>query len=397
MSRARLGLALATTIAATSCSSSSDPSTGSPQSSTQPLLVRAVDWQSTTDSVGTVQAIVEFDAGVAVFSDLGALVLQGGAVSSTDASVKTWKSSATTIPAADGTGTWVVAIDAAGHVDRLRGGTTLEDITDRYGIADQSVVSVAALGATSVAFGYSGGFAVADGTNVTRWSSGDFGQLVGGGRRVAAITASGISVFDTSTSTFSAYALPSVVAVAIDGNGVLVAATARTLYAEASAGDLRAIYSSPDYDLRAIVAAGPQIWAALGPELLTTSSATQWSIARTTGAQLKSATSLVAGLNQSVWTLDAGLVHKFVIDSGSPSDQQDWETKIQPIFGRVCSACHLPGGSSGFDLSTYPAWLAQRAEIELYVVTNKSMPPQGTTLADADRQTIAAWVAAHAN
>ena len=56
-------------LLASACSGSSAPA-GDPLSASQPLLMRAVDWQSTTDRVGQVAALAELADEVAIFSDV---------------------------------------------------------------------------------------------------------------------------------------------------------------------------------------------------------------------------------------------------------------------------------------------------------------------------------------
>jgi mono/diheme cytochrome c family protein len=89
-----------------------------------------------------------------------------------------------------------------------------------------------------------------------------------------------------------------------------------------------------------------------------------------------------------------GAPERFTVDTGDAAGEQDWQAKMQPIFARVCSKCHLPGGDARIDMSSYTAWIAHVATIEDRVLIKQSMPPAGTTLPDEDRTAIAAWVAA---
>jgi mono/diheme cytochrome c family protein len=65
---------------------------------------------------------------------------------------------------------------------------------------------------------------------------------------------------------------------------------------------------------------------------------------------------------------------------------------VAPVFQRVCAHCHLPGGDAGLDLSTPAAWAAERIEIERRVLVTRTMPPAGTELPDADRDSLAGWL-----
>jgi mono/diheme cytochrome c family protein len=65
------------------------------------------------------------------------------------------------------------------------------------------------------------------------------------------------------------------------------------------------------------------------------------------------------------------------------------------VFTRVCSQCHLPGGSAGIDLSFYGAWVERRAQIGKSVVDRAQpvMPPSGAPqLTDAEIAAVKAWV-----
>jgi mono/diheme cytochrome c family protein len=75
-----------------------------------------------------------------------------------------------------------------------------------------------------------------------------------------------------------------------------------------------------------------------------------------------------------------------------------WQKTVLPTFTRLCSLCHLPGGTSGIDLSTYPTWASRRALINQRVLVGKPtpMPPSGAGKLTADEQAaLQAWVASH--
>jgi hypothetical protein len=44
------------------------------------------------------------------------------------------------------------------------------------------------------------------------------------------------------------------------------------------------------------------------------------------------------------------------------------------------------------DLATAAAWLRARSELRVRVIAERSMPPRGHDLADADRSAIRAWL-----
>ena len=68
-----------------------------------------------------------------------------------------------------------------------------------------------------------------------------------------------------------------------------------------------------------------------------------------------------------------------------------WDQTLAGVFARACSACHLPDGVSGTDLSTPEGWQSERAVIRDRVLVGRTMPPEGHALSDADRASIAAW------
>ncbi len=392
-------LPLGVLVATIGCGNGANTGSSGPSTTAASLTVATVPFETTTDPLGVVAAAADFDGGAVIFSDLGAVVINGGVVATTDASVKSWRASAT-IPAPDGAAPWIVGVDGAGKVWHLKGRVSLEDATDRWALTDVSVSSVASLGGSTAAFGFSGGFAYADGTHVSRFAAPEFASLVGGGGRAAAIASGSVTVFDAASTTFSSYPLPGVVAIALADDGTLLAATARTVYVERRRGALDAIYQSPDLDIHAATASGQRFWLAIGSELLTLATTDDLAPARTTGAGLTATTQLLPGMSEAVWTLDGGKLGKLSIpgeggDAGAPTDEQVWQATISPIFGRVCASCHLPGGSAGYDLSTYSSWISLAPKIEQRVIVQGDMPPKGVTLPDADKATIADWLKKH--
>ena len=67
-----------------------------------------------------------------------------------------------------------------------------------------------------------------------------------------------------------------------------------------------------------------------------------------------------------------------------------------PVFDRVCSQCHLPGGTANIDLSYYGAWVARRALVGKRVFDKMPtpMPPTSASsqLTPDDLAAIKAWV-----
>jgi mono/diheme cytochrome c family protein len=74
-----------------------------------------------------------------------------------------------------------------------------------------------------------------------------------------------------------------------------------------------------------------------------------------------------------------------------PEDPR-WQSEVAPVFERVCSHCHLPGGSADIDLSTPALWRDNRDELLRRVVVTRTMPPAGSDLTDAERAALEAWL-----
>jgi mono/diheme cytochrome c family protein len=84
-------------------------------------------------------------------------------------------------------------------------------------------------------------------------------------------------------------------------------------------------------------------------------------------------------------------VRKF--SGAAPSEAlADWQATVQPVYAKVCSSCHAPGGTAGSDLSTVAGWKQHRDAIEKRVLVDKSMPPKGSTFTDEDRAAVTAWL-----
>ena len=113
-------------------------------------------------------------------------------------------------------------------------------------------------------------------------------------------------------------------------------------------------------------------------------------VRETTGLALAPAARLIGSPSGDVWAMigDRTLL-RFSAEGGVESG---WDETIAPVFQRACSACHLPGGSSGLDLSTREAWASNRAPIRERVIVDRSMPPAGHALADPDREAIGRWL-----
>ena len=368
-----------------------------------PLQVQPVAWNLANQNVGQVAAVAELYDDTVVFGDQGAQIFTGGLVLATDTTAQKWRAAAV-IPAGDLSGQWLVAVDGAGRLLRLRNRRSLEDVSDRYGLAGSPLSAVVALGQAQSAFALMSELAVADGMTVTRYPSTLTG-LAGGGGRAAGLVDGAVRVFELAAATSAPttpdsalpkthdFRIPEPVAVAFDGNARLVAASRTALYAENSSGELDKIYSSPEVPIHGLATSGTAVWVAIGDTL-----------AELAGTELRQSPTgtiaadaqLVGSPSGEVWVLQSGALRRFGKEPVDGADQVLWQKTVLPIFTRLCSLCHLPGGSSGIDLSTYPSWAARRALVNQRVIIGKPspMPPAGAGKLTADEETaLKTWLA----
>jgi hypothetical protein len=360
------------------------------------LDVRAVAWNPGNAALGRVRAIADGGSVVAVFSDRGATVLSAGSTAATDASI-TDCASAAAIAGADGTAQWILGIRDNGRMVHLRGLRTFEDVTDRYGLGNARVLGATALGNGDVAFLLAGAIAIADGEHVMRYASADgvtFDELAGGAGFGAEVAKSEVRVLDLAHGSAAAYSLPEVTHAAIGANGRLYATTPRAVYAADGSGNLALVYDAVTPTIHGLVASGAHVWFADGDELGMVEGDR---VAETSGAKIGHDAKLSASASGDVWVLTNGALDRFARAeriTGTPSSAAAWSAVIAPIFARSCSACHLPDGISGTDLSNSAAWETERPHLRERVVEWRSMPPQGHPLSDADREVLRKWLEA---
>jgi mono/diheme cytochrome c family protein len=351
----------------------------------RPLTVYPVEWNTQKVPLGKVAALAESGDELTVFGSLGAVTFAGGAPVATDDSIREWRAAAT-IPAADGAGSWMVGLDAHGHLHRVRARSTLEPISARFGLENQDVRALGDLGRGRVAFVFASGVAIADGDRVARFDY-SFSAITGGDGRGAGITATGARVFDPFRGVDRAFALAGLRYIALGEGGRVVVADERAIWSEDDKGRLVLRYRSEANTIHGLAASAENIWFADGGELGLLSAAGP---ARTTGMTSRAAT-ILGSPSGDVWTIDEG--HK--LSRFSTVRAADlWQTAIAPIQSRVCGGCHGPSGSAGLDLSGAARWQANRRAIERRVIKEKTMPPPGHALTTDERDAIAKWVAA---
>ncbi|MGD0524669.1 MAG: cytochrome c [Polyangiaceae bacterium] len=351
------------------------------------FAVRPVAWNPSSAPVGRVSAVADVGGTVAVFGDAGATVLSSGAVVATDRSVTDWVD-AQAIRGADGSARWIVGVDGRGRLRYLRGMSSFEDVSSRYGLDGRRVRAVAMIDRARVGFLLDQEIAVADGHRVIRYEAPPVATLLGGGGFGAGVGAGTVTLFDAKMAERT-FPLPGVMAAALGPDGRLFAATRRALYATTEHGDLALVYDAEGETLHGLVVSGDHVWFADGTELGVVDGER---VAETSGVHVPPDAKLASSPSGDVWVLSAGTLQRFARTEPEVALGVTWSATLAPIFARSCSSCHLPGGASGVDLSTAEAWQSERDTIRARVVESKTMPPEGHPLLDADRVAIRAWI-----
>jgi mono/diheme cytochrome c family protein len=355
----------------------------------EPITVQPLSWNAAMTELGALTAVVESGDDVVVFGERGMQWLSGGAVLARDTRVMMWRDAAS-VPAGDGSaGRWVLAIDGAGHIWRVRDRMTLEDVTGRYGLGDQRVRSVAALDEARTVFGTDMGFAVADGTRVLRWNDPRFATVLTGAGRVAASTPTGPRVFEVMGQRFVDYTVEGASAAALDAEGRLLVGTATGgLWREQSGGTLVPGAPNTTGPVRSIARSGSTLWVIAGAGL-GVFDATE-GVRLAAGVTVPADARLVGSSNGSVWVLGEGRLARYAL-SVDPRVQQ-WEQEVRPVFARRCTPCHLPGGTASLNLTRYQFWVEETPAIRRAVVVMQRMPPPPATLTAEERDAIVRWL-----
>jgi len=352
-----------------------------------PLAVRSVEWNPSRAPVGAVTAVADTGSVVAVLGDAGATILSSGAVVATDRSVTDWVD-ARIIRGADGAPRWIVGIDGKGRLYYLRGLSSFEDVSQRFGLEGRAVRGAAMLDPKRVGFLLDGEIAVAQAGRVVRFAVPPLSTLSGAAGIGAGVAPDAVLVFDEKM-TAHAFALPGVTRVVLGPDGRVYATTRRALYASGEHGDLQLVYDANGEALHGLAVSGEHVWFADGSELGVVDGD---HVAETTGARVPPDARLAPSPGGDVWVLAGGALQRFARSEAEPTLASAWSSQLAPIFARACSRCHLPNGVSGTDLSTAEGWQSERAEIADRVVKSRTMPPEGHPLSDADRAAIRSWV-----
>lgn len=365
------------------------------------VAVHAVEWNAQKVDVGPVSHVVESEGDLVVFGDRGASIFTAGALVAVDHSATRWRG-ATTIPAADGNGRWIVAIDGEGKLRRLRNGSTFEPIGERYGFVSDRLTAVADFGRGFVGFlGDPSLAAIADGKTVTRFDVA-FTALAGGGGKGAAMTSAAVRLFDLVDEHDRVFALEGPRFVAVDPHGRLYAATDREVYEESPSGELSLRYETKETKIHGLVASQDLIWFADGGDLgvIDPGAELPAHVSVTRNLRLSHDARLEPSGSRDVWAIASGALLRFALGPNAaplaaPMTDAEraarWPSMIQPIFARACTPCHLPDGEANADLSTLEAWKSRGKEIRRRVIMKKAMPPKGHSISDADRAAIEEW------
>ncbi|WP_437673985.1 c-type cytochrome [Sorangium sp. So ce131] len=375
------------------------------------LAVRPVAWPAAGAELGPVRAVADAGDRVVLFHDGAAAIFVNGALARVDRAPRRWVDAAT-LPAPDGSGTWIVGVDSQGQLLRLRGQGSFEPVSDRYGLERAALRAARDLGGGGAAFALDGEIAVADGAVVTRYATGPLAAFAAGGGRVAFV-ADGLHTLDAATRVVRRYSLHADAAgpsgpggaaplLAVTGAGALLAATPAALYEADGAGVLH-VRLRASAALHGLAVSGERVWFADGGEL----GALDEDGARATrGARLPRDGRLIGSPSGDVWLLAAGALRRFAAAQGADAaggagvdaarravagGAPAWDD-LEPVFARACARCHGPRGEGGVDLSTRAAWTALRDAIGRRVIDERTMPPPGHPLSEADRARIRAFV-----
>jgi mono/diheme cytochrome c family protein len=354
------------------------------------LDVHTVDWNPRHERITDVTGALDFGSDVVVFSKSGATILTDGIATLSPGPGDLHAGAI--VPAPDGSGSWITALDGQGRVFRLRARRTFEPVSDRYGLQGKHVQSLAGFGGQYVAFGLGDDVAVADGASVTHYGVGP-GSLVAGGLFAWIARPHELAAVDPRTRSSHTYTLDDP-RVAVDASGHVYVASGRAIYEETPPGHLTLRYmaSSP---IDTLVASNDHVWFTDGGELgVIGHAATGASVSRTQGAKLEPSAKLMGSLSGDVWSIDSrGALTRWAMGpSVTNAARGAWSDVVAPVFARSCAGCHGPEGSAGIDLSTESAWRIKRDLLRQRLVSDHDMPPQGHALSDGDRAALGAYL-----
>ena len=325
-------------------------------------------------ALGGVEQIAELGDAVYAFAPRQIAIVRGGTVvANVPAPILHW-ASATTIPALDGEGRWVVATDGDGTIYRVRATGELEALAQLgHGRVAAAATTIGVVDSDSLGVS-------TDGLHLDRYQQS--GVLAVGLNRLALADATGVEIWDLAHNTRRRWPIAGVPAF-LDAERAprLVIAARDAVYVEQGDALDRLSVGSPS----AIVAGG-KLWVASASTLY----AFDGAFLVPTSTPVPAGAKLFGARDGAIWIADGAHLTNHMLEARA--DDHGWSASIEPVFQRVCAHCHLPGGSADLDLSTATAWQAERGEIDRRVLVTRTMPPAGTELSDADRAAIAHWL-----
>jgi cytochrome c553 len=349
------------------------------------LAVHPVEWNPKHERIDGVTGALDFGTDVVVFSRSGTAIIADGALTLNHDDLR----AGAIVPAPDGSGSWITALDGKGRVFRLRARRAFEPVSDRYGLEGAGVRSLVGFGGRYVAFALGNEVAVADGGSVAHFTLTDPGDLFAGGSRAWVAHPHELVVIDPHTRSSRSYELDDP-RVAVDAAGHVYIASGRAVYEESENGKLALRYVASD-SVRSLAASNDHVWFADGSELAVITHA---SVARTHGANVDRDAKLMGSLSGDVWAIDGrGELTRWAMGvPAANAAQASWKDVVAPVFARACAGCHGPEGSSGVDLSKEDAWRTKHDLLRQRLVQDRDMPPRGHELSDADRAVLGAYV-----
>ncbi len=360
------------------------------------IPLRGVSWNPSKQDIKDVIAVADAGKIVGIFRASSVSLLVDGSLVATIPHSPGWVDAAV-VPALDESGTWIVGVDQKGTLWRVRDQSSLEEVTARYGLGGPVRELCAAPGGRLTAFLLPSGVAVADAVHLRLYPA-TFQSIACGLTSVIGVKPDSVSLLTEGAASWHTYALPGARA-AMGADGHLVVSVKDHLYVESSQGTLEDTFTA-EHPLRVVAAANQGAWVLDGARL------TRWEGGSLRASELvvpSPEARLIPSSSGGIWELDHGSLQRFE-PHGEPQLPAhaagaapvvagvSWDSELRPVFQRSCVPCHDVRGSAGFELTSLEAWQKNRGAIEQTVLQEHSMPPPGTPLSDADRETIHRWV-----
>jgi hypothetical protein len=264
-----------------------------------------------------------------------------------------------------------------------------ESVAARYGLESKKVTGVVSIDAAQFAFLYQDGFAIVSKGEATLYAQAGVVSIAGGGGKFGYLTKDVARLLDTKTSLLVAFPVGDAKGAALDSKGRFIVTTPSTIYRETEGAlvpllEAQAVLGAPK-------ASGGKVWIASGTELLLLEGDR---VLKTSGLAIDATTAIYPSASGDVWLSRPSGVARLRHGASGNALEQRWQADVQPIYGRVCSACHGPTGSAKIDLSSYNSWVSRKAALSERIVVKGDMPPPGVTLSADDRGKLAGFIAA---